>query len=75
MLSDGGFDYEPVLHAKIKKAGLRVAEVQCSDKGRIGGNSKLPMLTQGLKAAIADSTPTLNWIDTAIGNRSEFSLL
>jgi glycosyltransferase involved in cell wall biosynthesis len=52
-LSDGGFDYEPVLHAKIKKAGLRVAEVQCRDKGRIGGNSKLPMLTQGLKAAIA----------------------
>ena len=51
-LSDGGFDYEPVLHAKIKKAGLRVAEVYCNDKGRIGGNSKLPMLTQGLKAVI-----------------------
>jgi len=52
-LSDGRFDYEPVLHVKIKRAGLRVAEVQCSDRGRISGNSKLPMLSQGLKAAIA----------------------
>jgi len=52
-LSDGHFDYEPVLHVKIKRAGLRVAEVQCDDRGRISGNSKLPMLTQGLKAAIA----------------------
>ena len=52
-LSGGGFGYEPVLHAKIKKAGLKVAEVQCADRGRIRGNSKLPMPTQGLKAAIA----------------------
>jgi glycosyltransferase involved in cell wall biosynthesis len=47
------FDYEPVLCAKIKRAGLRVAEVQCKDIGRISGDSKLPMPTQGLKAAIA----------------------
>jgi glycosyltransferase involved in cell wall biosynthesis len=52
-LPDNQFDYEPVLCAKIKKAGLRVAEIQCKDKGRISGNSKLPMLTQGSKAAIA----------------------
>lgn len=52
-LPDNQFDYEPVLCAKIKKAGLRVAEVQCRDRGRISGNSKLPMPTQGLKAAIA----------------------
>jgi len=52
-LSDGRFDYEPVLHVKIKKAGLRVAEVLCSDMGRIGGVSKLPMLSQGFKVAIA----------------------
>jgi len=52
-LFDDHFDYEPVLHVKIKKAGLRVAEVQCGDRGRISGDSKLPMLTQGLKAAIS----------------------
>jgi len=52
-LSNDGFDYEPTLHVKIKKAGLRVAEVTCSDAGRISGASKLPMLRQGLKAAIA----------------------
>ena len=52
-LSGDSFDYEPVLHVKIKKAGLRVAEVPCQDIGRISGNSKLPMLTHGLKAAIA----------------------
>lgn len=51
--SGDSFDYEPVLHVKIKKAGLRVAEVPCQDIGRISGTSKLPMLTQGLKAAIA----------------------
>lgn len=52
-LSRDGFDYEPVLYVKIKKAGLRVAEVPCQDIGRISGDSKLPMLTQGLKAAVA----------------------
>jgi glycosyltransferase involved in cell wall biosynthesis len=52
-LPDNQFDYEPVLCAKIKKAGLRVAEVQCIDRGRMSGNSKLPMPTQGLKAAVA----------------------
>jgi glycosyltransferase involved in cell wall biosynthesis len=52
-LPDNQFDYEPVLHAKIRMASLRVAEVQCKDYGRIAGNSKLPMPAQGLKAAIA----------------------
>jgi glycosyltransferase involved in cell wall biosynthesis len=52
-LLDHGFNYEPVLCIKIKKAGLRVTEVACRDTGRISGTSKLPMLTQGLKAAIA----------------------
>ncbi len=47
------FDYEPVLCAKIKKANLRVAEVHCVDRGRMSGTSKLPMPTQGLRAAIA----------------------
>jgi glycosyltransferase involved in cell wall biosynthesis len=50
---DNQFDYEPVLCAKIKKAGLKVTEVHCSDTGRKSGNSKLPMPTQGLKAAVA----------------------
>jgi glycosyltransferase involved in cell wall biosynthesis len=47
------FDYEPVLCAKIKKAGLRVVEIHCEDRGRKNGHSKLPMPTQGLKAVIA----------------------
>jgi hypothetical protein len=51
--SGDSFDYEPVLHAKIKKAGFRVTEVPCQDNGRLSGTSKLPMPTQGLKAAIA----------------------
>jgi glycosyltransferase involved in cell wall biosynthesis len=52
-LSSNGFDYEPVLYAKITKAGLKVAELQCTDRGRIHGDSKLPMPTQGLKAVLA----------------------
>jgi glycosyltransferase involved in cell wall biosynthesis len=52
-LPDNQFDYEPVLLAKIRKAGLKVAEVQCKDFGRMNGNSKLPMSTQGLKAVVA----------------------
>ncbi len=50
---DNQFDYEPVLCAKIKKAGLKVAEVQCTDRGRKNGHSKLPMPTQGIKAVVA----------------------
>jgi glycosyltransferase involved in cell wall biosynthesis len=50
---DNQFDYEPVLCAKIKRAGLKVAEVHCRDRGRKTGNSKLPMPTQGIKAAYA----------------------
>lgn len=50
---DNQFDYEPVLCAKIKKANLRVAEIHCNDSGRMSGNSKLPMSTQGLRAVLA----------------------
>lgn len=52
-LSMDSFDYEPILHTKIKKAGLRVIEIPCKDNGRLSGKSKLPMATQGLKTAIA----------------------
>jgi len=48
--STGAFNYEPVIIVKAKKAGLNIAEVSCHDKGRITGTTKLPGLSQGLKA-------------------------
>jgi len=47
-----GFGYEPVIYALAKKSHYRIVEVPCKDRGRKSGASKLPALTQGLKAAI-----------------------
>jgi glycosyltransferase involved in cell wall biosynthesis len=45
-----GFGYEPVIYALAKKRRYRIVEVPCRDAGRKGGASKLPALTQGLRA-------------------------
>lgn len=45
-----GFGYEPVIYALAKKSRYRIVEVPCTDRGRKSGTSKLPALTQGLKA-------------------------
>lgn len=49
-LREGEFDYEPALILKAKKAGLRITEVACVDRGRISGVSKLSNFGQGWKA-------------------------
>ena len=41
---------EPLLNARVRKAGLRVVEVGHHDKGRIAGETKQPSLRQGLGA-------------------------
>lgn len=52
LLSDG-FELEQELNVKIKKAGLRVIEVPCSNNtGRISGGSKVAIWRQGLKDLI-----------------------
>lgn len=38
---------EPLLNARVRKAGLKVIEVGHHDKGRIGGETKQPSLRQG----------------------------
>lgn len=38
---------EPLLNARVRKAGLKVAEVGHHDKGRIGGETKQPSWRQG----------------------------
>jgi len=49
LLSDG-FELEQEMNVKIKKAGLRVIEVPCSNnRGRITGGSKVAIWRQGLK--------------------------
>lgn len=49
LLSDG-FELEQEMNVKIKKAGLSVIEVPCSNsKGRITGGSKVSIWKQGLK--------------------------
>jgi len=47
-LSSDGFQMEQEMNVKIKKAGLRVIEVPCQDRGRLGGTSKTQDLRQGL---------------------------
>jgi len=44
------FEDEPLLVARVKKAGLRTAEVSHRDLGRIYGEGKAPSWRQGLKA-------------------------
>ncbi len=48
-----GFGYEPVIYAMAKKNRYRITEVPCKDRGRKTGVSKLPAVSQGLKAVIA----------------------
>ena len=42
-----GFGYEPMITLRARKAGLKIIEVSCLDKGRVSGNSKLPNWQQG----------------------------
>jgi glycosyltransferase involved in cell wall biosynthesis len=49
-LSDWTNQEEPLLNARVRKAGLRVLEVGHHDRGRIGGESKQPSLRQGVGA-------------------------
>jgi len=44
------FEDEPLLVARVKRAGLRIAEVGHRDLGRIYGEGKAPSWRQGLKA-------------------------
>ncbi len=44
------FEDEPLLIAKVKKAGLKITEIGHVDYGRIGGESKSPSWRQGFKA-------------------------
>lgn len=48
-LSCNGFEMEQQMNVKIKKAGLKVIEIPCQDKGRLSGTSKTQDLKQGLK--------------------------
>jgi len=48
-LENDGFEMEQEFNVKIKKAGLKVTEVYCLDKGRIGGRTKVSTVKQGLK--------------------------
>lgn len=41
------FGYEPLITLRAKRAGLKIIEIPCSDKGRISGSSKLPNWRQG----------------------------
>ncbi len=47
-LDNDGFQMEQEMNVKIKKAGLKVIEVPCHDRGRLGGASKTQDLKQGL---------------------------
>jgi glycosyltransferase involved in cell wall biosynthesis len=51
------FGYEPLITIRAKKAGLKIIEVSCTDRGRINGASKLPSWRQGwgaLKAIVRE---------------------
>jgi FkbM family methyltransferase len=41
---------EPLIHCRVARAGLRVAEVGCLDRGRISGETKMPSWRHGFKA-------------------------
>lgn len=51
-LSSDGFEMEQEMNVKIRKAGLKVIEVPCQDRGRLGGSSKTQDFRQGLKDLI-----------------------
>ena len=44
------FEDEPLINARVRKAGLKVIEVGHLDRGRHGGVSKAPSWRQGFKA-------------------------
>ncbi len=46
-LSYDGFEMEQQMLVKIRKVGLKVAEVACHDSGRIGGVTKINDIKQG----------------------------
>jgi glycosyltransferase involved in cell wall biosynthesis len=51
------FGYEPLITIRAKRAGLKIIEVPCTDRGRINGTSKLPSWRQGwgaLKAIVRE---------------------
>ncbi len=51
------FGYEPLITIRAQRAGLRIVEVSCTDRGRINGNSKLSSWKQGwgaLKAIVRE---------------------
>ena len=50
LYSTDGFENEPLIHARVAKAGLKVAEVSYSEKARISGEIKEQSWRQGLKA-------------------------
>jgi hypothetical protein len=50
LLCADGIADEPILHAKVRKAGLRVVEVPHRDMPRIAGDSKAPSFRQGYVA-------------------------
>ena len=41
------FGYEPLITLRAKRAGLKIIEISCFDRGRISGSSKLPNWGQG----------------------------
>ncbi len=45
-----GFEDEPLINTRVRKAGLKVIEVGHIDRGRLGGNIKAPSWRQGFKA-------------------------
>lgn len=49
----GEFGYEPLITLRAKKAGLKIIEISCFDRGRISGSSKLPNWGQGWGAVKA----------------------
>jgi glycosyltransferase involved in cell wall biosynthesis len=45
-----GFEDEPLINARVAKAGLKVIEVGYTDKGRIEGETNAPSWRQGFKS-------------------------
>ncbi len=48
-LVNDGFEMEQEMNVKIRKAGLKIIEISCQDKGRLGGQSKVSTFKQGWK--------------------------
>ncbi|MCL0073619.1 glycosyltransferase family 2 protein [Dehalococcoidia bacterium] len=48
--SPDGFENEPLINCRVRRAGLKVIEVGHSDRGRLGGDIKERSWRQGFKA-------------------------